>query len=266
MASSKRSSAIKLWDKYKRLGYGQGSGEKYRPYIMVKDASTYSCKYRIHSPRFNRTFHFLSAGEYLTFLQLDWNDKIVEIKEQFPLEPKESLSLCQEYGVKPPHYRNDDIVMTTDLVISIVREQNTQELLAFQVKHKQSDLTPRVQEKLFIEREYWKRRNVKWRLLLSSTFNHIFCNNLKVLQHYRNTLLPESIKDELCAGAEVLLQHPELSFEKCNQHFKFKSRLLGELSATNLLMYLTACKRVRYLGLKKNHIYNSSLADFALGV
>lgn len=71
-----------------RLGFGQGHGSSYQPWLKVrrKNSSPSSNQVVAWMPPLGRTAHYFSRGEYHTALVLLWLG-VSDLREQFPLWP-----------------------------------------------------------------------------------------------------------------------------------------------------------------------------------
>ncbi len=170
-------------------GRGSGRYDKYKPWIGVRNVKSCAVKSRVYSLRFNRLFHFFSHGEVLAFYQYEWDPNIVEIREQFPLDPAITYEICDGLNLLHPGYSRGGIVMTTDFVLTR-RDFATgrESLSAVQIKYDQDDLKkPRTYSKLEIEHRYWQGQNVPWKIVLSRHLNPVFSTNLEFLYPLRNT-------------------------------------------------------------------------------
>ena len=54
--------------------------------------------------------HLLSMGEMYVYYILRFNDEVVDIREQFPLELEETLAIASELGYKHPKNNNTRIL------------------------------------------------------------------------------------------------------------------------------------------------------------
>ena len=113
-----------------------------------------------------RLHHLLSGNlEQAAFLEFDWSDAVAEIREQFPLDRDETREIAAEMGISHPRDPKTqvDMVMTTDFVLDIHSQEGTY-LLAWAIKPAEELRSRRTIDKLEIERRYWERRKVGWRL------------------------------------------------------------------------------------------------------
>ena len=106
--------------------------------------------------------HLLSKLERQYFYVFDYATDVTDIREQFALHLGETQEIAQELGI--PHPRQipttDPMVMTTDFLLTFDGKRS----VAVNLKHAQDLSRRRVIEKLEIERVYWKRHDVTWRV------------------------------------------------------------------------------------------------------
>ena len=138
--------SAKLLDSYKRW-YAQ-IDKDYEPWLKVNDVSSEGVSSIVFGRTTSRNHHFLSLIELSTFLLLDWNTDVDDIKEQYALDPLVSSLIAEESGIKHPAVRGNPIVMTTDLLISLHRQKRR---IAIQIKPSSELENPRVIEKLELE-------------------------------------------------------------------------------------------------------------------
>lgn len=180
---------IDAYEARRKQGYGCGRQENYKPWLDIRNTHSSATRCQVWSPRFGRALQFLSHGEYLAYLQFEWRDDVIDIREQVPLDPTTTLAICGELKVLHPGYRDGGHVMTTDLVVSFRKPGGFVDK-AFQIKRSKADLAnKRTATKLFIEAAYWKSRQVEWQILYSSDFPKVRCANLKRLAGLRTEKL-----------------------------------------------------------------------------
>ena len=216
--------------------------EEYRPMLTVRDVSSHAMKTRVFSRKFGRCFHFLSDGEHSFYLMLEWCDRVIEVREQYPLDPSVTLRIAEEYGIKHPGYtlQPQYRVMTSDFLVTVAAPGGPR-FLAYQIKDKRDSLTKRVKEKLWLEQKYWERQGIVSEIRLSSGFNKIFCSNLKLLAGYRNASVPKPLLLRLSEMASPLLAKdcPLCEVEPCLKQIVPD---LGELGGAQIIKLLTAQK------------------------
>ena len=154
------------FEKYIKDGRGRGAGADYLPWITVHDFSSRGIVSRVKGIKTQRVHHFLSRNELYYFYLLDWSDSVLDIREQFPLLNVElAVEIAQNAGIKYPY---DNIsgfpyIMTCDFMIT-----TPQGLKARTIKCSSELSNKRVLEKLEIERRYWDKLNIDWRMITES--------------------------------------------------------------------------------------------------
>jgi hypothetical protein len=138
---------------------GTGAGRDYTPWITIHDLSSSGRSTRIVGQTTGRRHELLSDGERNVCLDLDWEDAVVDIREQYPLDRHETLRIADEMRVRHPQFGDVAVVMTTDFLVDYIADGKRHQV-AISVKtsadleHKETG--PRTIEKLEIERRYWK--------------------------------------------------------------------------------------------------------------
>lgn len=174
--------------KWVAQGFGQGEGDNYTPWAKVRDVPSLGRSTRIVALRHKRIHHLYSDVETGHFLQADFAPGVTEIREQFALMPREeTVEIAAELGLRHPTYRGTQvpIVMTSDLCV--LRETQVGGSFVLCVKRDEA-LQPdakglkRTLEKLLIEKYYWDRRGVPWRLVSQRHFDATQVRNLALLR------------------------------------------------------------------------------------
>lgn len=179
---------IKEYENGIKNGRGTGRFDAYKPWLEAKDVKSKAVKSIFYSEKFKRIIHLFSHGEYAIFLQLEWNDNVIEVREQYPLDPYITLDICEQLNILHPGFTIGGKVMTTDFLITY-KGTNIEDhaYSALQVKYDYDDLeNPRTYSKLEIEKMYWIRKNIPWKIVLSKKFNNILDKNLNFLFPLRN--------------------------------------------------------------------------------
>jgi hypothetical protein len=169
-------------------GRGNGHGKDYKPWLRVQDVPSQGLANRVPGSTTGREHHLFSNLEYDCFLVLDWEESVIDIREQYPLLPlEETLALAEEIGIRHPTYpgSEDPVVCTTDFLISIQRGRRiVDEAIAAKPFQKLAGV--RVLEKLELERRYWEKRNSPLHIITEREIPMTLVENLKWLQPYQN--------------------------------------------------------------------------------
>lgn len=194
---AKRSRLLNIEKKIKE-GRGVGEGEDYKPWIVIQDVPSRGRVSRINGIKTHRQHEFMSDLETRYFYIVEYLDNIVDIREQYPLlDLEETMLIAQEQGIKHPREpeTQENIVMTTDFVLTQLLSDGTTKIVARTIKPKEELLNKRVLEKFEIERIYWERRNVSWAIVTEGEINKIVAMNIAAIHAYMNLNLIEGIKD-----------------------------------------------------------------------
>jgi hypothetical protein len=149
---------VKRLQKEKR---GQGIGKDYKPFLTVRDVPSRGRVHRRPALTHNRIVHLLSDLELAAFLIFDWNSSVLDIREQFPLNPEATIDLAKRFGIKHPVYRGVRQVMTTDFLVDF-EHKGQHQLHAVSVKYAEDLEDERTLEKQELERLFWEGEGVDW--------------------------------------------------------------------------------------------------------
>ncbi|WHY86524.1 heteromeric transposase endonuclease subunit TnsA [Neobacillus novalis] len=147
-------------------GRGQGTGEEYKPWINIQDVPSSGISTRGKGWKTNRIHQFLSKLERNYFYVLEWNDAVMDIREQYPLIRDDTWIIANEKGIKHPTDPKSQvpIVMTTDFLITIKDSTGTKHV-ARTIKPSSELENERTIEKFEIERSYWENRGIDWGII-----------------------------------------------------------------------------------------------------
>lgn len=157
-------------------GFGSGAGASYVPWLRVQDVPSRGRSHKIHGVKIDRLHHFLSDLERAYFLVCEFSEDVVDIREQYPLLPQQSVqAVANSIGVRYPRYPKTTVpyVMTTDFLLTVKESSGDYRTVARTVKY-QSDFEGKGSkstiEKLSIERRYWLNQGVDWSIVTEEFF------------------------------------------------------------------------------------------------
>lgn len=201
---------LKRLQKEKR---GQGIGKHYKLFLTVRDVPSKGRVHRRPALTHNRIVHLLSDLELAALLIFDWQYSVIDIREQFPLNPEATISIAKRLGIKHPAYQGVIQVMTTDLLVDF--NSDGQHLSkAISVKYAQDLEDERTIEKLELERRFWAGEGVEWFIFTEHEVLVHFVKNIRWLAPHmhsydlddsRRMLVFESILQMLDANQEEKL-------------------------------------------------------------
>lgn len=179
----------KVFNMYVQTGRGQGEKNGYLPWIKVQDFSSHGMISRVHSYKTNRVHHFLSRNELYYFYILEWSDKVVDIREQYPLLNVElAMDIAREAGIKYPRdaISKFPYILTCDFMITTEKG-----LKARTIKNVKELSNDRTLEKLEIERRYWEYIGIDWRIVTEEEISMPKAREIEWL--YTAAKLPEHL-------------------------------------------------------------------------
>ncbi|BBN58972.1 heteromeric transposase endonuclease subunit TnsA [Hydrogenovibrio marinus] len=159
---------------------GEGIGKDYIPFFKVHELSSSGESIRIRGAKTSRIHHLLSGLEFLTFQIFDWSPNVVDIREHFPLNISETITLAESLGLNHPVSNKKLKVVTTNFLIDL----EGGEKLAINVLYKKELSKKRILEKLQLEKSYWQNKGVKWFVVTEEQFSAELKENMAWIRPY----------------------------------------------------------------------------------
>ncbi|MDD9267871.1 TnsA endonuclease N-terminal domain-containing protein [Paenibacillus sp. GCM10023248] len=170
--------SLKLYERYLKEGRGQGEGKDYKPWINIHSFSSRGQVVRDYSYTVGRVHHLMSKLERNYFVMLDWDDSVVDIREQYPIiEFDKTVAIAKRLGYKHPMRNKVPIVITSDFCFKKIQEGEAQTVIhtvkpSFDLEDK------RVLEKLEIEKLYYTEKGIEWQVITEKNMNKAEIRNL----------------------------------------------------------------------------------------
>ena len=151
----------------------------------------------------------LSDLELSAFLLFDWAESIIDIREQFPLNPEKTISIADRNKIRHPSVRGVNQIMTTDLFLD-VQIENKVVNRAVSIKYRNDLEDTRVVEKQEIERRFWESENVAWYPFSENEVPITLIQNIKwIMPHLHSFELDENTRNRTFEMIGRMLQlHP----------------------------------------------------------
>lgn len=166
--------------------FGTGENKTYKPWIEVGEFGSKGTTANPIDWKTGRTFHLLSQGELLVWYIMNFNDDVEWIKEQFPLNPEETILIAQSLKIKHPIdlQKNEFRIMTTDFLVKM----NDGSRFAISVKSdsRKFEINKRQQSLKLIEQTYWQRHGVEFMVVFKNEINEILARNISMVTQYYN--------------------------------------------------------------------------------
>ena len=162
---------------------GKGEGASYKPYIKTREVQSTGTGRILKDKITGRQMHLLSQAEVYTYYLLRWDDSVVDIREQYPLELEDTLKIADHLGYKHPHDRKTS--MTTDFLVTYREKDGTKTYKAYSVKASkeilQNDRTVEIQR---IEMAYWNLKGIPFEIVFKEDMNRIKVGNIEAVMDY----------------------------------------------------------------------------------
>ena len=199
MAKRPRNNGKKAQKGRAKEGRGVGLGSDYKPYLYIHDVPSIGLVSRVWGWKTGRVHHCLSRLELKFFYTREWCQKVIDIREQFPLDLDETLAIADQLGVRHPRdpKTKDYVVMTSDFVITESRAIGSEDIIRT-TKYKAELQKSRVMEKLKIEEVYWQDiRGMDWDVVTEDDFSSILAANVEWIHGHREieSLTPLTVSD-----------------------------------------------------------------------
>jgi len=160
-----------VYEKYIREGRGQGEGAEYIPWIKVQNFASRGIVSRVKGKKTGRIHHLMSKHELVYFYHLDWSDNVLDIREQYPLlDLDAAVTIAAQAEIKYPADKVSGFpyVLTCDFMITTLKGQKARTIKM------SSELTnKRVLEKLEIERRYWFKQGIDWKIITENELSSL---------------------------------------------------------------------------------------------
>lgn len=183
----------------------EGEGLDYIPWIRANETSSTGSSYIAKNYKSGRDVHLLSTQEAKVFFILLYSDEVIDIKEQYVLDLNECRHIAEELGYNKPSFH-----MSTDFYLKI--KDPIYNYMAVSVKKNKETLSKREKEKLEIEKAYWERRGVLYKLVFGDDIDSTVVKNIRTFTRINK---PEDIEDDIMAIKYLLtIKDIETNLEK----------------------------------------------------
>lgn len=217
MGSKSRRPTPKIVEGWIAKKFGQGKGGDYKPWMYSRDFANHAPSFHVASAVTGRTHFYFSNIELGCHYVAEYSGKLRDIREQYALLPWRELQVvAAKVGIPYPMFPGTTTwVFSTDLVLEVVRKDGF-ETIAVCVKPAEELSDPNVLAKLWLEKFYWRRRNIKWILYCGEDNLH---QNLRFFDSgIRHIGQIESIGVPTAQFAKTFEKHwqPHLSLNEVN--------------------------------------------------
>lgn len=202
MGRGRRFTSHEAYEKALREGIGVGSAEFYQPWLRPQDFTrSKGIRSAIKGLKTSRQHNMLSGIETDFFYLAEFNDAVIDIREQFPLLPLAlTKNIARILNVSHPALRRKSgdtesptiaAVMTTDFVLTLRNPDGSIKYQAYSVKPDEK-ISKRNAEKQEIERLFWEGINVRFQVYTGNETTRIKSKNICwITSPFRNNGLPD---------------------------------------------------------------------------
>jgi TnsA endonuclease C terminal./TnsA endonuclease N terminal. len=254
-------------EEMKKAGRGQGESADYQPWLKVDDFPSLGRGNRVRDIHTGRIHHFFSDLEMEYFFILVWNQNIIDIREQYPLDTGKTEAIAARLGCMHPMNKDgSNYVMTTDFLVTYRPDDTDEEqYYARSVKTASELSNKRTLQKQQIEMLYWQEMNIPWKCVTEKSFSHQKAKNIrKILSFYdysniQDKTFQENVK--ICLLKEIL-NCPNYNLSAiCNSIQKDYELKSGEAFS---LFYYLASHRVIELDLEQHFLPTMPVKNFVM--
>jgi hypothetical protein len=225
---------------------GRGSGElaNYKPWLTVQDVPSSGRVHRINGWKTSRIHHLLSDLELSYFYHLEWTDKVIDIREQYPLNREITFQIAERKQIEHPvdHTTRTPLLLTTDFFVTL-RNNNNITYIARTVKPSDKLNDPRVIEKFELEREYWMDKQIDWGIVTEKDLSNEVVKN--IAWFHSAYKLPDTSELELLPELYSFIEQNNNSISKSLRQFD-SLYCLKEGRALSLFKHLIANKNIMF--------------------
>ena len=236
-------------ERYIEEGRGQGEEANYQPWLTVRDVSSKGRSHREPGWKTNREHHLLSDQERRVFYLFEWSPKVVDIREQYPLDDLElAIKIAEDMGWKYPcdHETGVPFILTTDFMLTLKQNGEKRQVVRT-VKSSEELAKKKVIERLELERRYYHAKGIEWGVITEKGIPKVLVDNLEWIHgSYWLEGTPEMDTENLKLLAETLkkrLQELNAPIQQVTNNLDQENNLENG-TFFSLFKYLLARKQV----------------------
>ena len=183
------------WDSNKlnrwiKEGRGQGEGKEYKPWLTVQDFPSMGRVTRVFGWTTQRIHHFFSDTQLKYFYLLDWEEKVIDIREHYPLIDLEVV-LNDTSDLRLDKFidrkTKETYILTTTFLITLLNSDGQKSFAARSIKYASELSKKSTIEKLEIERRYWKVQGIDWGIVTNKDINDVRAKNIEWVHSVMNS-------------------------------------------------------------------------------
>lgn len=208
-------------DKKKILeGRCLGEGSDYVGFIKANEGKSIGTAVEIYDPIADRTVDVLSTNEKNFFWILRFRDDVSEIREQMIMNPDIVREICKENDFRVPIkcLSTDFLVTYTDGSMTAYSVKDNRDIFDLnKVDDRKRAARERLLIRQYIEKEYWSRHGVEFRIVFGQELNKILSYNIQTCMSFYNG---RYLSDEESV-LKYLVAHKMIRIEMDKEPIKF---------------------------------------------
>jgi hypothetical protein len=231
-------------------GRGGGIGKDYKPWLQVQDIASQGRSTRIFSNTSQRVIHLLSDLQLFYYYLLEFDDQVIDFREQYPLLDFHELNTPLDQGLtkklfnsktKVPH------VLTISYLIT-KKDHNNVPFYVARVVKASSELEKKATiERLELIRRYFEEKQINFGIVTEKEINKQMARNIAwVLTAFDIQDYPDLIGNLSYLKKDMLiyLSNPSDPFQRIFTRLE-KTYQLDEGMGLILFKHLVATKQVK---------------------
>ncbi len=231
-------------DRYIKEGRGQGELDQYKPWLTIHDFSSMGRASRIKGWKTDRIHHLQSDIMTRFFYLLEWDDRVHDIREAFPLIDAFDELIKEEdlnFNLFRDKENNEQYVLTTSFLITIYNE-GKKEYFARSIKNSHELEKKTTLEKLEIERRYWSKKGIDWAVI---TEKEIPIQRVKNIEWIHTSFFYDIEDKDILSNQLIKYINANLNMSLKEIFMKFEeNNMLDEGTALSIFKYLLAIKKL----------------------
>lgn len=227
-------------------------GRDYKPSLTIHSLNSKGQSARIFGIKTERQHDLLSINEQNYFYIAEFSDRVIDIREQFPMNIDKTLLIAQQLGLKHPidPKKKQPNHMTSDFCITVMDGGINKDIIRT-VKPAKELVHRRTMEKYEIERVYWEKEGIEWGLVTDQEIDKMMAKNIST---FRVAYDISDIRELQELGETVLIAYKrELARRLVSENYTTRDTIhsfaqehhLSEGSCMTLFRHLLAIKVLR---------------------
>lgn len=245
---------------------GQGTGKSYKPWLLVQDISSRARSTRIFGNTTQRVHHLLSDLQLYYFYLLEFDDQVIDIREQYPLLDfhDQNISVDEALAKKIFHSKTKVPHIFTVSFLITKKGNNGESFEQVRIIKQSSELEKQATiQRIELQRRYFEKKRIDFGIVTELEINKQLARNIGwALNAYDIQDYPDLISNMFFMKNDMLeyLLDPTDSFQRIFTRLE-KTYQLDEGLGLILFKHLIATKVVK-MKLNRKIYLTSKIGDY----